>query len=123
MKTKILARQAVVTAGMAYEDLKKVQEYAPEKMSLNDADGNETFRVALGQDCVSPIGITFTKEGEEAIARIQIPPDVEDKKAYIAENFGVAIAKAGKVIEDMTNALEDVNSVIKNVADSIESVD
>lgn len=124
MKTRILARQAVITAEMKYEDMEKIKKYAPDTMTMCDEDGNETFRVSVDQhDSVSPIGITFTDDGGQAMARIMIPSDVEDKKAYIAENFGVTITKAGEIIENMKAALEDVNQTIAAVVNSIETVD
>lgn len=125
MKTRILARQAVITAGMKYADMEKVAKYAPETMALCDNDGNETFRVTLCEHngSVTALGMAFAKDGDEAIATIIIPSDVEDKKAFVAENYGVAIMMANQVIDKMNEKLEGIDSIIADITASIENVD
>lgn len=124
MKTKILAMQAVVTADMKYEDMEKIQKYAPEKMVLTDKDGNEKFRVGIGcSDGVSSIGISFIKDGENAIARINIPQGIEDKTQYVADNYGIAIAQASEVMKEMQSALAGVTDTIEAIKGNIDVVE
>lgn len=124
MKTRILAMQAVITADMKYDDMKKIQKYDPEKMILKDKDGNEKFRISLGEcDNVSNIGITFAKDVDDAFARIEIPSHTEKKDEYVAENYGIAIAKANDIIDEMKAALADVDAKIAAIRESITVVE
>lgn len=124
MKTRILAMQAVITADMKYDDMRKIQKYEPEKMVLKDKDGNEKFRISIGEcDSVSCVGITFAKDGDDAFARIEIPPHTERKDEYVADNYGIIIAKANEIVESMKSALDDVDAKIAAIKAGITVVE
>lgn len=123
VKTKILGDRAIITAGMKYEDLVKVEKYAPDTTVLVDDNSNEIFRVSTGNcDGVSCIGITFMKSGEDAVARITIPMCEENKTDYIAENYGIIISKTQTIIDAMEVALDGVEEAIKKIKDNIEEM-
>lgn len=61
---KIVGKAVVLKSGIKLEDWQKVQKYQPNALVLKDAEGNETFRVAIGAGSgyVSKLGVSFSDE-------------------------------------------------------------
>ena len=121
MKIRVLADRAVVVSAVAYDDMAKIAKYEPEVMTLKDKDGNATFAVMVGtEDSVSDYGVCFIKEGDKAIARIDLPVGEEDKAEYVAEKYGIIMGKVNAVEDAMAEALDCVDETIEEIKAGIE---
>ena len=121
MKIRVLADRAVVVSAVAYDDMAKIAKYEPEVMTLKDKDGNATFAVMVGtEDSVSDYGVCFIKEGDKAIARIDLPVGEEDKAEYVAEKYGIIMGKVNAVEDAMVEALDCVDETIEEIKAGIE---
>ena len=105
MKIRVLADRAVVVSAVAYDDMAKIAKYEPEVMTLKDKDGNATFAVMVGtEDSVSDYGVCFIKEGDKAIARIDLPVGEEDKAEYVADKIfsGLVEGRISKQVKEIS---------------------
>lgn len=125
MKIKVLADRAVVVSDVKFASIEKLVKYDPEVLVHKDEDGNETFRVGVdkSKDAVGKYGVTFIADGDEAIARVDIPVGTEDKAEWVADNYGIIVAKLKDIEEAMVEALDDVDTTIAEIKGSIEMMD
>lgn len=125
MKTRILGDAVVIKSGITFSDMQKVAKYAPEAMALKDECGDETFKLNIGEyDSVSNLGIVFVKNNNDAIARVNLPLNLEeDRKEYVAKQYGIIIKNACTVEKQIEEALSDVDDTINEIERMIEVLD
>lgn len=125
MKTKILGDVVVITSEITFDNMKKAEKYAPESTVLKDDNGDEFFKLTIADlDSVSDLGIVFVKNNNNAIARINLPLNLEmDRKEYVAQQYGLIIRNACTVEKQIREALEGVDDTINEIKRMIEVLD
>lgn len=126
MSRVVIAGEAAVFASSAkLGDLRKVQKYNPSSLILTDEDGNEYFRVGVGNKGeIGKYGIVFNTEtndgsGDACITVDLSGADFEDIKSYIAENYGGILANLDKVEAGISEIVGTIDANIAAIKDSI----
>lgn len=136
MKVKLIANVAVFTAGIKAEVLEKIQKHAPEALVLKEVNPNshktsDVFKYVVGgcnEGAVSAYGITFDGVNSEGYPTVTMQNrctcmDADKRKLAATEEFAAIVSKANALEDAITEALEDVEEMIKNTEKSIEVID
>lgn len=117
----IAGDRVVVTSTVSLDNLRLVAKHRPDALCLKDEEGNETFRVGVGSNNISPKGVSYANatynEGGLATVSALIPEGTEDAKDYVVDTYGLAIANLNKV----EAALPDIVREIKKTRDELRS--
>jgi hypothetical protein len=123
----IAGNSLVVTSDLTLAEIQTAEKYRPNALKLVDEKTDDTlFRVGaeLGADDIDDFGVIFggvsNDESKRATITLPLPAVVEDKKAYVEEIYGVALAKLGKVEAQAATALEGIKAERDGVANKIE---
>jgi len=116
MKVTIAGSAAVITSTLSLEDIKTVGKYAPESLTLYGGDSGKDplFTIAVSAKPAGSIckyGAEFgtqTAEGGKATITIPITAPVADVKAFVADNYGGALANLAKLEEALPNVIEEI---------------
>ena len=125
MKTTIVMNECVISSELTMEQLKKVEKFQPKKLEVIDPETKGImFKVATGErGSVGVYGITFnaeTAEGKKAAVKIPVCGEsVAEKKAYIAENYGAALALLKAMEEGLATACKEIEDELKEIAEGI----
>ena len=114
----------VIASDIAMADLETVKKYRPFALIFVDEETKEPFfKVGVGSNSVSDFGISFggisNDEDKVATATLSIPSDVEDKKEFVLDKAGLAIANLRKVEATIAGVLEEIKSDRAAIAESI----
>lgn len=124
MKIKIVGDAMVVVSEAKLQDIKTLEKYAPEALSLTNKDGERYFTIATtdGNGSVSKYGVAFSGKTTEGNATITmcIPSNVEDKHKYAVDKIGMAVMAVNEVEEQIKNAIGSVNDKLALVDSAIE---
>lgn len=128
-KITIAGNAFVVTSAKKLADIKELQKYNPKALSLfeqnDDGKKEEVFRVtASDKASINQYGVTFSDVSRDgagfACLTGEIPHNVENAVAYIADNYGAAVMKLNKVEASFDAALTEVAAnkaaVLENIA-------
>lgn len=126
----IVAGDAVVVkSNFKLSEIKSLEKHAPKALSLFDEDGKtEVFRVATttGTGTLSAFGVSFSNESEDgngnAVATLIIPTGIDNKKAYVEENFGSALIKLNRIEDGIKSALEAIEEELKVVREHVQVI-
>ena len=125
---KIAGSACVVESSAKLEDIKLLNEFRPNALSLFDTvDGKKEaiFCVgvaAKGTGSVNKYGVSFAPAADsngKAVVTMMIPEGTDDPKKWAAEKIGVAILHLSKVEAQFAAALEDVRKEQASVAAAI----
>lgn len=128
-KITIAGDAGVITLAKTLEDIKTLEKYRPKALRLfeKDEDGKkeEVFVVAStkGPGSINKYGASFGSashdENRFATITVEIPADVEDAVAYMADKVGMAIVMLNKVEAQFDEALAgiaaDKATVLENI--------
>ena len=120
----IAGNSYVITSTVSMADMEKVKKYRPSALAITDPETKETlFKVGIGDSRISNYGICFggvsNDEAKLATATLPIPHDVEDAKAYVLDNAGLALANLNKIEAGVTVALEEIRTEHSAIAERI----
>lgn len=126
-KIMIVGDASVIVSALKFEDIKTVEKYRPNKLVLMGGKDNDEPLFAIGTGCVGSVGeygITFNNEDEagNAIVTQIIVGNPDDRKAFVAEQVGVAIVNLNKLEETISPVLEEIKAEKDAVLASIEVV-
>jgi len=120
----IAGNSFVIASDISMIDLELVKKYRPTALSIVEPDTKETlFKVGIGSSSISDYGISFggvsNDEEKVATATLSIPADVEDKKEYVLDKAGLAIANLNKIEKGIAAALEEIKAERDAIAEQI----
>jgi len=119
-QVEISGGSAVLVSGVALDDWKKIEKYAPEALKLYE-DEELVFKVktSCGGGSVNEFGIcwgSYTNDGGKATVTVLLDEEVEDKVAAVKEIMGSALL-------DLNQIEKDVPDVLKQIADKEAEID
>lgn len=129
-KIVIAGDAIVITSTQKLEDIKTLEKYRPNALTLYETDENgkktEVFKVGstTGEGAISQYGASFGSTTHDtaklATITMSLPRGVEDAKKYVADMVGVAIINLNKVEEQFEAALAEVTAekaaVLENIS-------
>lgn len=126
-KIMIVGDASVIVSALKFEDIQTVEKYRPNKLILMGGEDNDEPVFAIGTGCVGSVGeygITFNNKDDagNAIVTQIIVGNPEDRKAFIADQVGVAIVSLNKIEETISDVLEEIKAEKEAVLASIEVV-
>lgn len=130
-KTKIVGDAIVITSAHTPEELKLVQKYRPEAMTLYSIDeaGRKTavFKVAVSEgDDMGSLGTyggSYAKEthdvSQRATITLFVPAGVEDTHDYVLDTYGPALGSLRKIDDFVGDALIDIKEEREEISSTI----
>ena len=113
-KVSITGKVAAVISDISLENIKVIEKFRPQALSLFEGEGKEktvVFRIASGNtDCISNNGIVFTAKVDDGRAVVCTMLDAEKAKDLFAEKFGVAILNLRKLESQIPAVLEEIKA-------------
>lgn len=115
VKVTVAGDAMVVTSAIKFDDLKTVEKYRPEALTLKGGkDGKEDiFKVGTtkGAGSINTYGVSFKESrGDGHFAQITVMlPSVDDVKEYISDKYGVAIINLGAIEESLPSVVAGIN--------------
>ena len=124
LKTKITLNKAAIISDFTLEQIKLVEKYQPEELSVYNAETKELlFKMATGNNgAISAYGIIFNTTNSEGKAALMIDiagETADEKKAFIVDNYGVAIDNANMIESHLQGIIDDIIAKKEAVAASI----
>ena len=127
-KFVVAGHTCILVSGVKMEDIRKVERFAPEILTLKDEDGNPVFKVTTdhcGEGTFSEFGVEFSCTPDMngypiATLNVRGADDVEELKTIIAEEFGMVVTNLAKVEALIPQALEEINASIAAAKAKIE---
>lgn len=129
-KFVISGHQAALVSSAKLADIKKVQAFDPEVLTIKDDEGMPVFAVAVarsGEGDIGAFGVEFAAQPDLngfAIASIKLgfPEDVEveDVKRSLAEGFAGALTKLGEIEDAIPASLTAIDLKIEKAMEKIE---
>lgn len=128
MKTKIVANTVVLQSAVPFDVFKKLERFQPAALTKVDEDKHPILTATVagkgGCGSIASNRIVFNPEDDaagKAVLTITLPfNEIEDKKAYIAENFGATIMVMNEFENEIIDAAAAIDSRIDAVKRSIE---
>lgn len=122
MKVKVVGTAMIVTSEITAAQMEAAIHYAPDALKVCDKEGNTVYRVSKAEDAsVGNFGTIFNGTELETtnLQATVIIPDVEDKKDYVAKNFGLALAALSEaepiVIEEIEGTMALVGGAVSEM--------
>lgn len=126
MKVSVKHNMMFIVSDYSLDELKKVNRYRREAMSLYAADGAETFRVDVSPmtPSASKYGVSFAHQGVDgkAVFNCQISSDcktAEDVREWIVEEYGMILQNLAMVEEKISNAMNEIAAAEAAVSNMI----
>ncbi len=124
-KINIAGNVFVITSAYSLEQLKQVERYRPEALTLKDEDGNVTFAVGTGSSSFGKIGVSFNDttydEHKLACITLNIPNGTQDAKQYVADYVGMAFLKLQNIEARLSGVLEEIEDIEAEIRGNITS--
>jgi len=121
-KIKINGKAFVITSGVKFATLEKLQRYAPETLETVDKETKDViFAIATGKSAsVSPMGIVFNDKNTDGFARVTIAvTDTRPVKEYVTSEYSLLLVKLNTLEENINAAYEQLEAKFTAVAASI----
>ena len=124
-KINVVGNAVVLTSSMKYEDVQKAEKYRPDALVLKDEKGKELFKVATGKyPTANEYGVVFNghtqADGFATGTWIVADEITEDAKEQLADLYGAALLKLGKLEETFGKAIEEIDKEREGVLAQIE---
>lgn len=127
-KIIIAGDAVVVTSALKLEDIKTVQKYRPEALTLMGGEDNKepvfSICATTGTGSVNAIGASFGRAShdEDGLATVTmgIPSTVSNVKEWAADTFGVAVTQLAVLEEKIPAVLEEIKTQKQAIMDGIE---
>ena len=105
-KVVVTGAAAVLTSEVKLEDWKRVEEFAPDGLRIEDEDsGDILFKVATsdGPGSVNEYGVLFG-----STVTVLLDPEEEDKMALVRKNIGPALLDLNLIEAEIPSLLEEI---------------
>lgn len=119
-KITIAGDAVVITSAMKLEDLKTIEKYRPEALTLMGGEDGKEPIFAIGTTCgsgsLNGFGASFGRESHNAdkLATITMAidclPDGTDVKEFIADKLGKGITNLNKLEGGLPNVLSEIRA-------------
>ena len=125
MKLTKSYQNVTLESAITKDQLKKIQTHYPDALVLKDEDKKAIFAVETGMPgCITNGGVRFdnvTGDGNlfVTVCDKDMPVESDKAKTYLADTFGIILAKLNRVEAQTTAALAAMATEISAVADSI----
>lgn len=126
-KITVAGNVFVVTSDFTLEDLKRVERFRPDALTLKDEEGDPTFIVKAG--CSGGImsgAVIFaesTRDGRKAACvTCKLPeiPENKDVRDVLADEIGGIITNLSKIEEALPAVLDEINAEHAAIAEAID---
>ena len=124
-KIKVVGNAVVLESEIKFEDIKKVEKYRPDALTMKDEDGKPVFRVATGVNpSANEISVVFngsTHDDEKHATCTWIVNSGigEGFKSELADMYGAAILKLNKFEEMLPGIVEEIGKEREAVLSTI----
>ena len=127
----IIAGSAIVLkSAVKFEDLKTVEKYDKQALSIVDADSKETlFAVGTttGKGNINQYGVSFDAESRDdeklACLTLEAPAgNIDNLKEWIADKVGPAFDYLEKIEKTIPETLNAIKESRKKITDAIEVI-
>ena len=118
-KISIAGSAVIITSDISLDNLKLIQKYRPQALSLKDEEGKTTlFAIATGESgSVTKYGAifnSFTRDADKkatiTIMKNDLPAEADKAKAEIADEFGTALNFINKLEALLPAVVEEINT-------------
>lgn len=129
MKVNIITNQAVFSSGVKVDDIKEVQRFKPEALQIVNKETKDVeFKYGFAKGTtpfVGLFGINFNEVSDNgyAVAKVDIPSDVEDKKVFVTETYGAAISKANSIEGTLEGVVSSIDEELEEIGKSVNTLD
>ena len=127
MDIKILGTSATITSKIKFSDLEKLEDFAPEELTLKDEEKEPIFRVSIGPASINKNGIQFNNYNANGFAQctIKLPGDMEqeDRSEFVQNIYGLSLYNLSKLEDQIETKLTDLSDKFAAVAKSTVVVD
>ena len=129
MEIKVFTNQMMVVSKFSLDELKQVAKHRPDALKLLDKDGKPQFVVGasdVGTGSISKFGVEFamtTNTDKKAALVVALPEDLEDKKEYIADEYGAILSKVDGIEKGLEDDIKSIKYDIAETKSSIEMID
>ena len=126
---KVNGNATVITSALVLEDIKLIQKYNPEALTLRGGeDGKDPiFKIGVastGTGSVTKFGATFDatthNSDGKAVITMMLPESIEDVREYIADSIGAQKALLDKLEEALTSTAAEIRKSRKEIMDGIQ---
>jgi hypothetical protein len=127
-KVKVLGSAAVVVSELKVKDIETLRKFKPSALKLVDKETkDELFAVSMSSTpAFNKFGANFTNANAEGFAEmtITIPTTVaeDQKKTYVADNFGYALLSLNKLEEQALTVLAETAEDFAAIHANIETI-
>ena len=124
-KLVIAGSAAVLTSGVKLEDWKRIQEMAPEQLTMVDENEEPFFKVEVGEGpgTVSAFGVEFasetTNQEGKATVTVLLDPEAEDKVALVKKKIGPSLLHLNDLEKEVPDILKEIDDMEKEIDESI----
>ena len=112
-KITITGDAVVITSSKKLEDIKTLEKYKPEALTLKNDKDEVYFKVGTGSGSINKYGISFNAESRtgDGTATLTLNLyDVTDAVKFVSDNYGMALINLNKVEDGFDAALEEVSA-------------
>lgn len=128
MKTVLFVNEVAFVSAVKAEELKKIQKFKEESLNLYDEKKEFVefeYRFREGSGGVAPFGVWFNTVTDEGYAMVKVPvygENADEKKAYIAETYGSAIVRAGKIEDGLEAVARGIETELEEIKSAVQVV-
>lgn len=108
MKVKVVGTALMVTSAIKKDMVEQAKHFCPDALKVVDGETGDTlFKVDRAEEAsIGKFGVLFNGvSGEGNLTATVVIPDVEDKAAYVKENYGLALANLAESEEIITDSI------------------
>ena len=112
-KITIVGDAIVVTSSRKLEDIKTLEKYKPEALTLKNDKDEVYFKVGTGKGSINKYGVSFANESRngDGYATLTLSSEgVTDAVKFVSDSYGTALINLNKVEDGFDAALEEVTA-------------
>lgn len=127
-KLTIMGDTIQLTSDLTKEEVRRVENYAPDALKLFDNEGNEMFGIGIGDASYSKYGVCFCSETAEGkIFMTTNNPvtdhsDADEERKAIVRYFAPILSKLQAVEDNVANAKNALDEIEEDVEASVSFV-
>ena len=126
-KIKVAGKAVVITSSLKYEDIKTIEKYRKNALTLRDEKDEPVFRIGTtnGTGKINAYGAEFdgcTRDNDK-LATITILADIDDSddaKEFIADTVGAWVLTLNKLEKELPKVLEEIKAEKAEILSNIE---
>jgi len=126
MKTKIIGNRVLVSSTLTKNEIQGLQRHNPDALAKKNLKEEVIFRVGFSSTpSINRNGIAFNEHDPESgkvflgFDLPNLPEETDNKAAFIAENFGVALTSLKEIEEQAEIAALELAEKLHDIAETI----